>query len=475
MGLLPWLLVPLPLIFRRDKYTWLAVSGIAGGLLFSMGKYTPFYNLLYDYLPGINRFRVPKMMMFIPVMGLGVLAARGLDLFLERDIREKKEFRRYLAGVVALPVLLLVFLGVLHAGRERWIGMFIEQLAQPTRYEQGMQLVTSRWNNLMHETGLSAGLAALIAGAMVFWGRSKSSVKLLPVVLIALYAGDTWRINDKFMYLVPAPGKGRSERTPVMDFLASKGTQARTLPMNGSDPMLYVSNNIPVMFTSNAVQLRRWQDYLDNFSIVSAMPDIMNVKYLVYSTEQYVQEKAGLDSKFRPVFQSPDGKETVVENRTVMPKAWLVPSVVQVTQPGQALGILQNPQFDPRQFAVVEAAPPIPLLPAGAVSPENAGSVSVDRYEGEQIELSANVANNAMLVLGEKYYRGWKASVDGVAAQIVPANYLLRGVYLPPGAHKVKFTFDPLPFKIGKWLTLTSFAVFALALFRELRRRGRNC
>src|SRR6185369_4834487 len=75
MGLLPWLLLPLPLIFRRDKYTWLALAGIIGATLFSMGKYTPFYNLLYDYFPGINRFRVPKMMMFIPVMGLGVLAA----------------------------------------------------------------------------------------------------------------------------------------------------------------------------------------------------------------------------------------------------------------------------------------------------------------------------------------------------------------------------------------------------------------
>src|SRR6185369_14158774 len=85
MGLLPWLLLPLPLIFRRDRYTWLAVIGIAGGILFSMGKYTPMYNFLFDHFPGINRFRVPKMMMFIPVMGLALLAARGLDLLRENE------------------------------------------------------------------------------------------------------------------------------------------------------------------------------------------------------------------------------------------------------------------------------------------------------------------------------------------------------------------------------------------------------
>ncbi|HEU0265952.1 MAG TPA: hypothetical protein VFR01_09515, partial [Geobacterales bacterium] len=64
MGLLPWLLVPLPLIFLRNRYTWLATGLLGGALLFSMGKYTPFYWALYEYFPGINHFRVPKMMMF---------------------------------------------------------------------------------------------------------------------------------------------------------------------------------------------------------------------------------------------------------------------------------------------------------------------------------------------------------------------------------------------------------------------------
>ena len=96
MGLLPWLLLPLPLLFRRDRYTWLALAGIVGGILFSMGKYTPFYQLLFEYFPGIDHFRVPKMMMFIPVLGLGVLAARGMDLLLDADTRNSRKFRRYL-------------------------------------------------------------------------------------------------------------------------------------------------------------------------------------------------------------------------------------------------------------------------------------------------------------------------------------------------------------------------------------------
>ncbi|MGB9081734.1 MAG: YfhO family protein, partial [Desulfuromonadaceae bacterium] len=469
MGLLPWLLVPLPLIFRRDKYTWLAVIGLAGGLLFSMGKYTPFYNLLYDYFPGINRFRVPKMMMFIPVMALGVLSARGIDLLMDAEVRGGRAFRRYLAGVVTVPVVLLVFLGVLQIGRNTWIQMFIERLSQPTRYEQGLQLISQRWSNLMLETGIAAALAALYAGVIVLGSRIKARMWLVPCVLLVLYVGDVWRVNDKFIFLVDAPEKGRTTQTDIMNYLARDSNQYRTLPMDGSDPMQYVSNKIPVMYTSNAVQQRRWQEFLDNFSINSALPDILNVKYLVFSNEQYAKEKSQVGGKYYPVFQSPDGLQLVLENREVLPKAWLVPSVLYLSQPQQVLGVLQNPQFAPRRFAVVEEQPPLQLSPPESAAAPAAGNALVKRYEGDRIDIAVNNSANALLVLGEKYNQGWKATVDDTPTVIHRVNYILRGVYLAPGTHRVEFRFDPLPFKIGKYLTLGSFALFAGMLIREWR------
>ena len=66
---------------------------------------------------------------------------------------------------------------------------------------------------------------------------------------------------------------------------------------------------------------------------------------------------------------------------------------------------------------------------------------------------------------------GWKATVDDKSVDIQRVNYILRGVYLTPGTHKVEFRFDPLPFKIGKYLTLASFALFAGMLIREWRLR----
>jgi hypothetical protein len=470
MGLLPWLLLPLPLIFRRDRYTWLAVLAVAGGVLFSMGKYTPFYNFLFDYFPGINRFRVPKMMMFIPVMGLGVLSARGIDLLMDGETRGTQAFRRYIFGLAALPAMLLLLLGAELLGKELWISRFYEILGQPTRYEQGTQLVAQRWNNLLTETGIAAGLAALFALAFGAFYRKMLPVKMLLAALLAFFLADVGRIDNKFMFLIKVPEKSRSAKTPVMEFIGRESKQYRVLPV-ADDPMHYVSQNIPVMFTSNAVQQRRWQEFLNAFTFMSSMPDLLNVKYLVFGTAQYAQAKSQLGDKYRPVFQSPDGTQVVLENRSVLAKAWLVPAVTQINDLQQTLSILQNPVFDPRKVAIVESPPPFPMEEPGSGAVFPSDSAAVTTYEGEKITLTARAPKNAILVLGEKYYRGWKASVDGKPAEIFPVDHILRGVYLTPGTHTVEFVFDPLPFKIGKWLTLASFGFFAFMLGREWRIR----
>lgn len=475
MGLLPWLLLPLPLIYRRDRYTWLALTAVVVGVLFSMGKFTPFYNLLFDYFPGINRFRVPKMIMFIPVLGLGVLSALGLDVLLQPELRRTKEFKRYLIGILLLPVFLLVLLGVEMVGKEYWINQFIDMLAQPTRYEpSNEQLVMQRWGNLVTETCIAAGLSALFAAAYICYYRGILSAKTLVCLLLALFLADVGRVNSKFMFLIDEPQQAKGVKTPEIAFLSGMPKEYRVLPMNGSDPMQYASAGIPVMFTSNPVQQRRWQELLDNFNIVSPMTDILNVRYLVYAKDQYEQDKPNLGGRFVPVFTSPDGGTIILENRNVLPKAWLAPVAVPVNSAQEALGTLQDPAFNPRLMALVESTPPIAMAGPNAPLAGSAGEVRVLRYEGDRIDLEAAVTMNSMMVLGEKYYKGWRATVDGKETEIYPVNHVLRGIYLTPGNHKVEFVFDPMPFKVGKYLTLASFAIFALMLVRELllRRKG---
>jgi hypothetical protein len=317
------------------------------------------------------------------------------------------------------------------------------------------------------ETEIALAFAAVCTATIFAFSRKWLAAGVIPFVLLVIYLADVGRVNAKFLFVVDAPHKVNEAKTPVVEFLAKESKTIRAVPMDGTDPMTFVRNGIPVMFTSNPVQQQRWQNFLDAFNLTSAMPDMLNVKYFVYGAAQYAQDKAQLGDKFQIAFQSPGGGQVVLENKNVLPKGWLVPAVAQINNLQQTFDILQNPSFDPRKVAIVESPPPFPLADPQSGAAIASNNVLVSTYEGERIVVTAKVPQNALLVLGEKYYRGWKATMDSKSVEIVPVNHVLRGVYLPPGDHTVEFVFDPLPYKVGKWLTLSSFVFFAAMLVRE--------
>ena len=472
LGLLPWLLLPLPLIFRRDRLTLILLSLVAGTLLFSMGKYTPFYNLLYDYFPGINKFRVPKMMLFMTAFAVASLAARGFDLLMEPLVLSSLPFKRYLLALLALPTVLAFFWFIQFFGKEWWFSVLKPMILEPTRYQSGMLLIMDRLRHMSRESVIAFGIASVCVAAIIAHARSIIPKKAIIFLLFLLVALDLFRVNFKFLPLAPVPEKSRNIVTPVMEFLKKAPKEYRMFPLD-ENPQQYSNFGIPAFYCSMPVQQVRWQNILDTLSFQSTVVDMLNLKYLVLSPEQFAKERLQFGEKFFPVFTSPDGRQVVAENRNVLPKAWLVQSVLAVSDKNQSLGVITNPAFDPRRMAVVESQPELQLLPINMSSIGVAGEVALKRYENSEIELVAKPTANSLLVLGEKYYKGWRAFVDGSEVTIHPVNHVLRGVYLTPGSHKVEFRFDPLPFKIGKYLTLASFALFAAMLVREwmLRRK----
>ena len=104
-----------------------------------------------------------------------------------------------------LPVLLLILFGTQFAGQESWLNALSGTITQPTRYEEGPQLVAQRWNNLVTETWVAAIMAALSSAAIFAFSRKWISVAVLPFMLLLTYLVDVERVNAKFMFLVDAP------------------------------------------------------------------------------------------------------------------------------------------------------------------------------------------------------------------------------------------------------------------------------
>jgi hypothetical protein len=470
LGLLPLFLIPLAFVFRRDRYTWFFCFLMGATLLMALGKYTFVYQFMFDHLPGFSTFRVPKMIMFLFAFAAAVLMGRGIEVLME-DGEERQRFRWWIAGAIACVSLLASFRLIVGFADNQIFSLASEFITAPTRYQEGRELVVDRYVNLVREAGIACVIAFMYLAVFIAWYRRWLTGKIVFIVLMILFVGDLWRVNSNFIALTPPPqASRRAAKNEVVAFLEKRIGTYRMQPINEESANYYADYGFANISAYVTVSEKRYREFMEVFSLDGRMPDMMNLKYLVMPLNEY-QRQARLIGKYAQVFSSASGS-VVLENRTVLPKAWLVPSVLVITDTRQRLATLNDTRFDPAQVALVESIPPLPLAPIGAAG--FPGNVQVDVFEPNRIKISVRPEKNSLLILGEKYYPWWYATVDGKKAPIIPVNHVLRGVYLQPGDKAVEFIFDPLPFKIGKYLTLGSLVLFAVLFLRELflRRRG---
>jgi uncharacterized membrane protein YfhO len=57
--------------------------------------------------------------------------------------------------------------------------------------------------------------------------------------------------------------------------------------------------------------------------------------------------------------------------------------------------------------------------------------------------MKADVQVPAVLLFNDKHDPNWKVWVDGQPAPLLKANYLMRGLHLPPGEHEIVWRFQP--------------------------------
>jgi hypothetical protein len=201
---------------------------------------------------------------------------------------------------------------------------------------------------------------------------------------------------------------------------------------------------------------------------------LLSVTDLVLSPGEPPLRRPGLEVAYR-------GRDAVVyRNTNALPRVFLVDRQHTVEGEKAALAATTAPGFDGRRVAVTESA--LPGLPQsdGDRAAASTGSARLLSYEPEQVIATASAARRSLLILTDLHYPGWKASVDGTPVPIERVNYLLRGVPVPAGTHRVEFSYEPATYRAGWIITLVSaLAVLIAGLAgwrnrRRLRRRRHN-
>jgi hypothetical protein len=128
-------------------------------------------------------------------------------------------------------------------------------------------------------------------------------------------------------------------------------------------------------------------------------------------------------------------------------------------------------EFDPRRTALLEVRPDeLPPLPGGALAPES--TAKVVSYEPNRLAIETSAPTPTVLVVSEIFYPGWAATIDGQPARISLADFLLRGVALPVGQHRVEMRYVAPAARIGAIISVLTLALLAGLAFYT--RRGRK-
>jgi hypothetical protein len=71
------------------------------------------------------------------------------------------------------------------------------------------------------------------------------------------------------------------------------------------------------------------------------------------------------------------------------------------------------------------------------------GSAQLIRYANTEVVVEVTAPGGGILLLNDVWQPWWRASIDGVDADILKANVIFRAVVCPPGHHTVRFSFHP--------------------------------
>ncbi|MBT8327828.1 MAG: YfhO family protein, partial [Bacteroidia bacterium] len=156
---------------------------------------------------------------------------------------------------------------------------------------------------------------------------------------------------------------------------------------------------------------------------------------------------------------SPEPKYTI--NTGALGNAWFVSSVQLVANPDSAMVSLGN--LDTRTNAVVEQTFANDI--SGSVNSDSNSSVKLLDYHPETLTYESNSTSGGFAVFSEIYYAdGWNAYIDDKLVNHVCANYILRGLEIPAGKHKIEFKFEPKTYATGKMLSNTFSGLIYLLL-----------
>ncbi|MGG5507660.1 MULTISPECIES: YfhO family protein [unclassified Myroides] len=473
IGAIVFFLAVLCLLADKRKIKYVFIASIVVTLFLSWGKNFPWLtNFFIDYVPLYDKFRAVSSIQVIVELCMPILAIMGLQTYFQLDEKEQKRYLLQSGGIFFALVVVL------------WLGKqgfsftsYRDQMYMQT--EQGrvflMQLVKERqrvytadlWRSSLYvgavivalfltaKKYIPAVVATVIVGSfmvadLVLIDRNYvnddnfvSSYEMS--VPFQMSQADEYILQDKGHYRVYNPQGRLQARTNF--FHKSVGGYSAVRPQKADQVFLYQVEP----------QLHTLLNHIDleTLTLEKSLPvlDMLNVKYLILETE--------------------DREEVPIVNPRANGSAWFVQAVKVVETADEEMKALTT--LDVKREAVVNGSKFAELAKQTDYVVDSTATIKLIGNRPDHLQYEVNNQQQGFAVFSEVYYsKGWNAYLDHQLVPHYEVNYLLRGLPIPAGQHKLEFKFEPEVIQRGTTITLLTLAVglllFGLAILYQYKK-----
>jgi hypothetical protein len=430
------------------KWWLLLVTGLT--MLLSMGKYLGGINeFIFNNIPLYNKFRTPNSILSITAVFIPFLAALGLSQLLKHEDKSKlMKPLIYATGILGGIAALVWLLG----------GSLISvETAGDEQYKQVIDAILDTRRSLISSSAFYAlALLMIIAASIYAYIKSKISGNILLAIvgIIGLFdqinIGKDYFGSDDFVSK-KAYEQGFEPRPVDTQILQDKALSYRvydaTINTFNAASASYFHKTIGGY---HAAKLQRIQDIIDKHISKGnqKVMDMLNTKYYIVPGQ--------------------DNNPMVQMNPGALGNAWFVSNTIEVSSANGEIDSLTS--FNPKTTAVINKE--FTGYTKGMTPADSMSNIKLTGYNPDKMEYDVKVNGGSKLaVFSEVWYgpnKGWNAYIDGKPIDHIRVNYLLRGLMIPAGDHKVIFEFKPKSFYTGETLSLICSLLIIASLLAGL-------
>lgn len=433
----------------------------AAGIVALLVTANPVTYVLYRLPIPVISSSSPTLMTFLLSFSLAVTCGLGLDFWITDRHTAKKLVRRAMQVAVLLGIMIL-------AAKLPFVPDFHRHAAIAIKA-------------ILYGGVLAAGTLGLFWVAITY----KQLMRLSVIVMLLMHTADLFVFFARFNPFVPA--RFVFPDHPVLTYLskhapdrywgygtaridANFASQYHMFSPEGYDPLypewygtfLYgyrlgeFANIFDDSTRSDAAIGSHFGDGGLSDRNKKRILDALSVRYVLDRTENASTQQVFPTGSFRNV-QSLENW-TVYENTGVLPRAFIARNT-RVADDTEEIGrIFFAPDFDPRTTAIVPSIADTRSLQSAT------GTADITSYEPEHLVIRTESDKDALLVVTDTFDPNWRATVDGISADIIPVNIAFRGVAVPGGSHTVTMSYAPRSVTIGSVISIGSIIALCVRL-----------